>query len=164
MIKILVVTFLLLFWIIQTTYSQPSTKLSGSVERVVDGDTFYLRNSGGLDKIRLYAADAPEKSQEHGKQATQALQALLSAQKVDADCYKTDKHHRSVCRVYVNGKDVSLALVAAGHAWYATRFAKEFTASERDAFAIAQTRAQTARQGLWSNPSPTPPWDKRKEH
>ena len=66
--------FLVLLISVQPGQAQSVGRLTGTVERVVDGDTFYLRNAGGVDKIRLYAADAPEKSQEHGTQATQAFQ------------------------------------------------------------------------------------------
>ncbi len=56
-----------------------------------------------------------------------------------------------------HGQDVSLAVVKAGLAWHYREYSRD------KALADAELSARTAKQGLWSAPDPTPPWDYRRE-
>jgi len=48
-------------------------RLAGRVTKVVDGDTIDVLLDSGLIRVRLHGVDAPEKSQAHGKVATEEL-------------------------------------------------------------------------------------------
>jgi endonuclease YncB( thermonuclease family) len=50
---------------------------------------------------------------------------LAFGRNVGADCYKVDGYGRNVCAVYVNGKDVGLAQIDAGLAWWFRKYAPE---------------------------------------
>src|SRR5882762_5505503 len=57
----------------------------GSVSRVVDGDTLVVQLSSGPIRVRLYGIDAPEHNQPGGREATDALSALLAGQRVELE-------------------------------------------------------------------------------
>ncbi len=74
---------------------------------------------------------------------------------------KTDKYGRTVGKVMVNGKDANLEQIRAGLAKHYKEYAKEQSASDRDAYANAESSARSSKAGLWSDPRPMPPWEWR---
>jgi micrococcal nuclease len=143
--------------------AQTVGNLTGKVTRVKDGDTFVLVHSQSVDTVRLHSADTPERGQPYGKEAALALERMVLNREVVADCYKKDRHERSVCRVTLGGRDVAASLVAAGAAWYASGFSKEFTAEEKETIPVLQQTAQSKRLGLWADAEPIAPWEWRKQ-
>ena len=67
-----------------------------------------------------------------------------------------DRYGRLVSRVQVDGIDLSVALVAEGLAWHYTQY------SDDPVLAQAEAQARVSRIGLWSQPSPVPPWEFRR--
>jgi endonuclease YncB( thermonuclease family) len=55
---------------------------SGSVVRVLDGDTIEVLHNTRAERIRLNGIDCPEKGQAYGKQAKQAASALVFGKQV----------------------------------------------------------------------------------
>ena len=49
----------------------------------------------------------------------------------EADCYKIDRYRRLICTVYVDEKDVGLAQLDAGLAWWYRKYANEQPPQER---------------------------------
>lgn len=94
---------------------------SGTVARIVDGDTFNI-SSG--DTIRLADVDTPEWYEYGSSEATNALNLFLRSRKVFLDIddiYRTDRYGRLVCVVYVvfnstHYLNVNKALLAGGFA------------------------------------------------
>jgi endonuclease YncB( thermonuclease family) len=76
----------------------------------------------------------------------------------NADCYKIDRYKRLVCTVYVDGKDVGLARLDAGLAWWYRKYANEQPPLERLTYEMAETKAFVDRIGLWQDRNPVPPW------
>ena len=68
-----------------------------------------------------------------------------------------DRYGRFVSRVSVGGKDLSLALVAAGLAWHYVRY------SDDAALARAEAGARTKMIGLWTQSAPVAPWEFRRQ-
>jgi endonuclease YncB( thermonuclease family) len=135
----------------------------GTVVGVADGDTLTLLDaSKATHRIRLDGIDAPERRQAYGQRARQSLAALTHGREAVADCPKTDRYGRAVCRVTVNGVDVGLEQVRRGLAWHYVRYAHEQPLETRLAYSRAEQRARSERSGLWSSPSPVPPWDYRR--
>jgi endonuclease YncB( thermonuclease family) len=64
---------------------------------------------------------------------------LIFGRTVDVDVRDMDRYGRLVARVTVDGRDVSLALVQAGLAWYFTRSSRDVRLTE------AETHARTHR-------------------
>ena len=78
-------------------------------------------------RIRIAGIDAPEKAQPFGNRSKQNMERMAHGQEALADCPKTDRYGRKLCKVYVQpqdcptcGKtlDVGLAQVSAGLAWW----------------------------------------------
>jgi endonuclease YncB( thermonuclease family) len=135
----------------------------GTVVGVADGDTLTLLDEQRQQhRIRLDGIDAPERSQPFGQRARQSLASLAHGREALAECPKTDKYGRSVCRVTVDGVDVGLEQVRRGLAWHYVRYAREQSPEARVAYARAEQQARGDRSGLWSYRDPTPPWDYRR--
>ncbi len=136
----------------------------GTVVGIADGDTLTLLDrSKSQHRIRLDGIDAPERSQPYGQRARQSLAGLAQGRNALADCAKTDRYGRAVCRVTVDGVDVGLEQVRRGFAWHYLRYANEQAEADRTAYARAERRAREERAGLWSYSAPTPPWEYRRQ-
>lgn len=69
---------------------------------VHDGDAITLLDAANRQhKIRLDGIDAPELGQPFGKASKPNLADLVFNREVVADCGKTDRYRREVCRVLV---------------------------------------------------------------
>ncbi|UES46810.1 thermonuclease family protein [Roseibium aggregatum] len=107
---------------------------SSAVSKVYDGDTFWL--SRPLIKIRLCGVDTPEKGKPGDKQATQFLKTLVAGKKVrcrtvgdgtPCDGRSPKKSgNRFVAQCFVDGTDIAMALVNAGHACAWPRFSGRY--------------------------------------
>jgi endonuclease YncB( thermonuclease family) len=138
--------------------------LHGRVVRVVDGDTVTVLVGGGVQHtVRLAGIDAPEKAQRYGDRAKRLLSDLVFGAEVDVEYEKRDRYGRIVGKVVRNGRDASLSLIEAGYAWHFKRYAAEQSKTDRATYANAEDVARRARRGLWSEPTPLPPWEWRAQ-
>lgn len=141
-------------------HSESSTRWSGTVTHVTDGDTLWVRpRQGGAPRvIRLDGIDAPEICQAYGPAARDALAAQVQGRTVQVVSRRHDDYGRLLARIKVKGHDVGGWMVAHGHAWsYRYR---------RDAgpYARQQTRARAAQLGLFADSQAEPPHEFRKRH
>ena len=137
--------------------------LTGRIVGVADGDTLTLLDAGKTThRIRIDGIDAPERTQPYGQRARQSLADLAHGRTARAECLKSDRYGRAVCRVLVNGVDVGLEQVRRGLAWHYTKYAHEQSPQARVDYAQAEQQARAARSGLWAFTEPTPPWDYRR--
>ncbi|MFZ5557223.1 MAG: thermonuclease family protein [Pseudomonadota bacterium] len=137
--------------------------ITGTVVSIADGDTLTrLGASKTQHKIRLAGIDAPEKAQPFGNVSRQNLGKLAFQKQVEADCGKRDRYGRWVCTVYVDGKDVNLAQLQAGLAWWYRKYAHEQPPAQRATYEAAEATAHTSRVGLWQDKNPVPPWEWRR--
>lgn len=133
--------------------------ITGRVVAIADGDTLTVLDDDQIShRIRLAGIDAPEKRQAFGAQAKHSLSGLAFNQPAEASCRKQDRYGRSVCVVQVAGRDVGLAQVQAGLAWWYREYAREQTAPERNDYEAAEVRAKAQRHGLWRDENSEPPW------
>ena len=105
---------------------------------------------------------APERRQPFGNRSRLHLGALVFGKRVTADCPKTDRYKRAVCRIEVDGIDANLAQLEAGMAWHYKAYAREQRAPDRRRYAQAEDEARQSRRGLWADRAPVAPWDFRK--
>ena len=146
-------------------------EIHGRVVRIADGDTLTRpplgqrasRPLGGAitgttgvppvaqHKIRLYGIDAPESHQAFGQKSKHHLSSLVFGKDVRVAYKSRDKYGRILGIVYVDGRDVNLAMLQAGYAWHYKRF------DSSPAYAAAETEARAARLGLLSDHNPIPP-------
>lgn len=130
------------------------------VVEVADGDTVTGRKSDGeAYAIRLHGVDAPEARQAFGAEAKAFVSEACLGETVKAEITGVDRHGRLVARVLLpDGRMLNEALVAAGLAhWY------EAYAPGAITLKVLQGEARAAGRGLWSGPSPVPPWEFRRE-
>ena len=143
----------LLFPIVLT--AQTATTLTGFVVSVADGDTVSVRRDRATLRIRVEGIDTPELNQAFGHQAKTFTSSLLLNKHITVDVRDRDRYGRLVGRIYVDGRDLSVALILQGLAWHYTRYSSDPTLAE------AERQARAAQAGLWSQSAPVPPWDFR---
>jgi endonuclease YncB( thermonuclease family) len=131
--------------------------IEGKVVGVIDGDTIdVLDSSKQQHRIRFDGIDTPERGQPFSSRAKSTLSALVFGKTVRVDTEGTDKYGRTIGRVYVDGRDVGLAMLEAGVAWHYTKY------DQSKAYADGEKAAKDAGRGLWSDPHRVPPWEWRQ--
>jgi endonuclease YncB( thermonuclease family) len=139
---------------------QPSTDppkpFTGKVVGVTDGDTITVLHDRRPYKIRLEGIDAPESGQAFGTKAKQVLSAKIFGKEVKVVWKSRDKYKRILGHIYLDDRWINKELVEEGFAWHYVRYSKD-----KD-LAKAEKDAKAGKKGLWTDPSPIPPWDYRK--
>jgi endonuclease YncB( thermonuclease family) len=93
----------------------PGEEFSGTVTRVVDGDTFHVH--GAAAPIRLWGVDAPEMTESLGAASKHLLERIIGAQVVYCKQMDRDRYQRIVARcLTATGDDVSELMVRSGAA------------------------------------------------
>jgi endonuclease YncB( thermonuclease family) len=149
--------------------------LTGRVVAVVDGDTITILDSEKTQhRIRISGIDAPEKGQPFGNSSRENLMRMSHGKDAVADCHKTDRYGRKVCKVWVQPAscptcgatlDVGYAQISAGLAWWYRAYGKEQTTEDRGRYESEEKDAWFRKRGLWSEPGPVPPWEwRRRKH
>jgi micrococcal nuclease len=133
----------------------PAPSFQASVIGVADGDTITVLRDHQQTRIRLDGIDCPEGGQAFGARAKQFTSSLVFGRDVRIEPRDTDRYGRTVARVYVETKDVSLELVKAGFAWHYKQYSNDPTLSQ------AEIEARNARAGLWADPHAVAPWEFR---
>lgn len=143
--------------------SASAATISGIVVGVSDGDTLTLLDANRQQhKIRLKGIDAPEAHQPFGQKSKSNLSAMVFNRQIMADCGKTDKYRREICKIIANGLDINLEQVRAGMAWHYKQYAREQSPQDREDYEVAEFNAKIQRLGLWNDKNPVPPWEWRK--
>ena len=132
---------------------------------IADGDTMTARcgEPGAYNqvKIRLAGIDAPEKKQDYGDRARQALAGLCFQQQARITARAKDRYGRTVADVQCQGKDAGAFMVRGGWAMVYTQYA-----SQHQHLLPLQDAARRERAGQWQmlreGREPVPPWQWRK--
>jgi endonuclease YncB( thermonuclease family) len=160
--RLVTVLILLLAASISCSRPRKTEGLNFKVIAVADGDTItVLGASNNSHRIRLQGIDAPERAQAFGTVSRQHLNDLLFGKAVVLQGDKVDQYGRMVCKVLVDGHDANLEQINAGFAWFYRQYEKELSSEDRDSYSNAESEAHNAKRGLWSEPTPTPPWEYR---
>lgn len=138
------------------TACQVESAETGTVERIVDGDTIYVEFSdGSMHSVRLIGVDAPEmpRGQDPECFALEAKlkleerippgSALILSSGAEAD---EDRYGRKLRYVHHNGTDINQLLIIEGYALHLQWFPHD----RFDVYAEAEEIAQTEYVGLWS--------------
>ena len=86
---------------------------------------------------------------------------LVGGQAVTVYWDKRDRYGRVVGKVVVEGRDVGLAMVREGCAWWYRKYAEEQSAVDQALYGAAELAARGAKRGLWRESEPVSPWDYR---
>ena len=132
-------------------------EFTGKVVGVTDGDTITVLYQGNKQyKVRLQHIDCPETGQPFAAKAKQSLSAKVFGKEVTIKWDEMDRYKRVLGEVYIGKRWINVELVSEGMAWHYKFYSKDKT------MAAAETKARTAKLGIWSQPNPTAPWDFRR--
>lgn len=124
---------------------------------ISDGDTLTcLDNQKNQHKIRLAEIDAPEKKQEFGTQAKEALSNLVYNKIVTVNYSEKDRYNRIIGYVNKGNTDINYAQIQKGFAWFYETYGRSAVYKQ------AQSTAQMNKIGLWQGDKIIAPWDFRK--
>jgi endonuclease YncB( thermonuclease family) len=136
----------------------------GRVVYIDDGDTLVILNQDRKQiRVRLTDADAPETPKDNqgklgqpfSRASANNLARLAKGKNAAAHCYEYDAFDRPVCRVIVDGRDLSMEQIKAGLAW-ANAANRRYV---RDPQAFEHEKAARGKGvGLWSGNRPIEPW------
>ncbi len=147
----------LVIMLVRPAAAEAQSLLRAKGMAVHNGDTYrVLREEGRLTDVRLWGVDAPEGTQPYGGTVQQTVQRLIGGQTVRVSVEDHDAHGRPVVRMEIDGADLSALLVRRGLAWHDPE-----QAPSADRLRRLERRARAAERGLWSQPTPTPPWQWR---
>lgn len=143
---------------INAATGKSAKSISGKVIGISDGDTFRLLAEGNETvRVRLYGIDAPEKGQDYATQSQQKLSSLIFSKQVRVQQKNKDRYGRVVGVAFADDININEEMLRSGLAWHYRQYDKN------DEWARLQSEAQRKRVGLWNKPSPTPPWEWRKD-
>ena len=138
----------------------PGATISGRA-KVIDGDSLEVAG----ERIRLFGIDAPEAHQQSGdargqpypcgRAATRALVGLAGA-RVSCTLVSHDRYERDVATCTASGRDLSDAMVRAGHAL-------DYARHSGGRYADAEKEARAARRGIWAGTFEEPESWRRRE-
>ena len=132
--------------------------VKGVVQDVHDGDTFKLKSSGQIIKVRIYGIDAPEIDQHYGKEAGEALRDIIDGKEIRLRILNKDVYGRTVGEPWLGDSlNVSLWMVKNGYSWWYMNYSKK-----RIDLKEAEAEAKNKKLGLWADSNPIAPWDFRK--
>ena len=164
----------LVFLLVFVSAGEAARTVSGTVRRVLDGDTAIVQTSPRTRlRCRLMGIDAPEVShrrrqggvtpgQPYGPEAKRALEQWALRRSVTVEVHGRDRYRRALCVLSAGGRNLNLEMVREGYAWAdPARWSDAPPALRRELEAAAQ-EARQARRGLWSDPNPEPPWAFRR--
>lgn len=131
-------------------------RVSASVERTVDGDTFIaILEDGSRERVRMLLLDTPETKKEgtpvqpFGPEASEYTKKLLSGQRVELefDEEQRDQYDRMLAYVYLNGEMVNEKLLEQGLARVVV-----YRPNDKyiDEFREIQNKAKQQKSGVWS--------------
>ena len=130
---------------------------TGSVVKVIDGDTYDILLDGHQTRIRMYGIDAPERGMDFYKVSKNHLGSLCDGKLIKIERVDKDRYGRIVAKSYLpNGKELGAEMIKAGLAWHFKKYSKD------ESLASYEVTAREQKLGLWSIDNPTPPWEYRK--
>jgi micrococcal nuclease len=106
--------------------SEGGINFSGSVFKIIDGDTFSLR--GHTSKIRVWGLDAPEMNTSLGRRSKEEMHRLIDGKTLKCERKDIDTYGRTVARCTLpNGADIAREMINSG-------VAKEYCYYSRNAY------------------------------
>jgi endonuclease YncB( thermonuclease family) len=117
---------------------------------------------GSRYRIELFGIDAPELNQPWGRTATDRLYSLLTGRFVVITGANPGEDGVVAGSLTFRDRDVALDLIHDGLAWSTILPAND--GATLHPYPAAEFQARIARRGLWSDETPIPPWEWRRQH
>jgi micrococcal nuclease len=130
--------------------------VTGTVVRVVDGDTIHVSIRGHTEKVRYIGIDTPEVrhptrgEEPGGREATRVNRRLVAGKTVrlELDVQERDRHGRLLAYVHVGDTMINAELVRLG---YAQALTVPPNVRHASLFVELQRQAREAGRGLWAS-------------
>ena len=124
---------------------------------ITDGDTIKVRcGESEQERVRLTQIDTPERSQDFGTKAKQALSELIFQKQIQLQREGRDRYGRTLGAVYLDGQHINFEMVRLGMAWCYRKYLEDQHCLE------LEERARSENLGLWSQVGAVTPWEFRK--
>jgi endonuclease YncB( thermonuclease family) len=127
----------------------------GLVARVADGDTVTVITPNQTKlRVRMLGIDAPETptgtkfpGQPYGPEAEAYLKQRVEVKRVRVEIYGVDRYQRLLATIFVDGRDINLAMIAVGLAevYQGPESGNPYKAH----YQAAEHAARSARNGMW---------------
>jgi micrococcal nuclease len=134
---------------------RPQRIEEGLVERVADGDTLTVITTNQTKlRIRMFGVDAPETpkgnkfpGQPYGPESEAYLKQLVEGKRVTVEIYQIDRYKRLLSTVFLDGKDINLAMIEAGLAevYRGPESGNPYTQQ----YQAAEEAARSVKKGMW---------------
>lgn len=131
------------------------TTITGTVVKVLDGDSLLVRQGDRTHEVRLWGIDSPEHGQPYGNVARKLTTALAGKQRVKVVSHGRDQYDRILGEVYIEGRCLNGELVSRGTAWVYRRYCRAPVCED---WLQKEAAARIASRGLWRDARPIPPW------
>lgn len=132
--------------------------ISGTVVKVIDGDTLVVQDPAGKRHgVRLADIDAPEPRQPFFVESARSLAALCHRKKAEVEWSERDRRKRAIGYVTCAGKDANAEQLRRGMAWASPKATRPTSGSYE-----LETYARLRRIGLWADEKAVAPWEFRK--
>lgn len=136
----------------------PGSELRGKVVQVKDGDSMVVRVGDENVGVRTFGVDCPERGMPFSARAKTFTSGLVGNREVTVVVHDVDRYGRVVGDVVLaDGRSLGRELLREGLAWYYRRYAND------PGYEKLEADARAAKRGLWSEPSPIPPWKFRAD-
>jgi micrococcal nuclease len=122
---------------------------------VADGDTVTVMTANHTKlRIRMFGIDAPETpkstkfpGQPYGTEAEAYLKQLIEGKQVTVEIYQVDRYQRLLSTIFLDGKDINLAMIDAG-------LAEVYRGPEsgnpyKARYQVAEDTARSVKKGMW---------------
>ena len=143
-------------WLLLIAFPVAAETINGKVVRVLDGDTLELLVDRTQHRVWLDQIDTPEKGQDWGNRARQALADKVFQEEVQVEVSGTDRYDRLLGTIWFEDRDINRELVREGHAWAYRRYLNDKSLLKDEA------KAKEQGIGLWSLADPVAPWEWRR--
>lgn len=144
--------------VVQDKYTTSKKLKTYAVEKVVDGDTFFIIYNGKKEKVRLIGVDTPEsvnynpdKNCKFGEIASYYTKKLIEGKSVEIELGESqdrDIYNRLLAYVYVDKEMLNYKLAYNG---YAVAMSVPPNIRYSNLFKQAQIRAQNTKVGMWKS-------------
>jgi endonuclease YncB( thermonuclease family) len=153
-------SFLLCAFILIAATPGLATTITGKVVRVTNGAALTVLDAANKQhEVRLTAIDAPADGQAFGQASQRSLSDLVFGRIVSVRYTSTNRYGQVVGLVTCGGKDINLAQLKAGLAWFYRTHSQDIGPTRRELYDRTEREARAAKRGLWIDPNPQTPWE-----
>lgn len=153
-----IIVLVLYFQTVFCGYENSKVDPSGTVVRVIDGDTYDILIGGEQVRVRMEGIDAPERGMDFYRVAKTHLGDLCKGQLIRLRIKEKDQYGRTIAKGYLpDGRELGEEMVKAGMAWHFKKYSRDTNLE------AAEEQARAAAIGIWSLPDPVAPWDHRAQ-